>query len=322
MNKDNDVPWIEKYNPKKLSDIYGNSNIIERLENMLSNNNLSNLIISGPSGTGKSCSINCLVKHALGDSISDGLLLLNGSDDRGINVIRVLIKSFAQKKLLLDEGKYKIIILDEADSITVGSQQALRRIIENYSKTTRFIFICNHLNKIIEPIQSRCTMLEFEKLHQKDLYQMLEKICQFENIKYTINGLELISKISYGDMRQAIGNLQNTYYCSHVINKKSIFEICNIPLHFLLKNFVKLCLKNEFREVCKILKETLNNGYSTDDIIHTMFYLVRTNIMITEIKRIEFIKEISVSGININDGVEGIIPIYSVASRLCTINQK
>ena len=169
MNNDNDVPWIEKYNPKKLSDIYGNTNIISRLENMLANNNLSNLIISGPSGTGKSCSIKCLVQQALGDSISDGLLELNGSDDRGINVIRVSIKSFAQKKLLLGEGKYKIIILDESDSITVGSQQALRRIIENYSKTTRFIFICNHLNKIIEPIQSRCTMLEFEKLHQKDI---------------------------------------------------------------------------------------------------------------------------------------------------------
>ena len=321
MSDDNDVPWIEKYNPKRLSDIYGNHNIIERLENMLSNNNLSNLIISGPSGTGKSCSIKCLVKHALGESISDGLLELNGSDDRGINVIRVLIKSFAQKKLLLGEGKYKIIILDESDSITVGSQQALRRIIENYSKTTRFIFICNHLNKIIEPIQSRCTMLEFEKLHQKDIFKMLEKICNCEKIKYTTNGLELISKISYGDMRQAIGNLQNTYYCSNVINKKSIFEICNIPLHFLLKNLVKLCLNSEFTEVCKLLNETFNNGYSTDDIIHTMFYLVRINTMITEIKRIEFIKEISVSGININDGVDGIIPIYSVASRLCKISQ-
>ena len=141
MSNDNDVPWIEKYNPKELSDIYGNNNIIERLKNMLLNNNLSNLIISGPSGTGKSCSIKCLVKESLGDSISEGLLELNGSDDRGINVIRVLIKSFAQKKLLLEQGKYKIIILDESDSITVGSQQALRRIIENYSKITRFIFM-------------------------------------------------------------------------------------------------------------------------------------------------------------------------------------
>ena len=289
---------------------------------MLVNNSLSNLIISGPSGTGKSCSIKCLVKEFLHELSKDALLELNGSDDRGINIIRVTIKSFAQKKMILDEGKYKVIILDEADSITVGSQQALRRIIENFSKTTRFIFVCNELNKIIEPIQSRSTMLEFKELKKNDLFRMLEKICISENINYTKSGLELISQISYGDMRHAIGNLQNTYYCSSIINKKSIFEICNIPLNFLLRDIVKLCLKNDLKKVCNLLSSNFHDGYSMDDIINTLFYLVRTNTSIKEIDRIEFIKQISVSGININDGVYGIIPIYSIASRLCSINQK
>ena len=322
MSTEKQVPWIEKYNPKNLSEIYGNSNIIDRLKNILVSNNLSNMIISGPSGTGKSCCVKCLVQELLNEYTKEAILELNGSDDRGINIIRVSIKSFAQKKLILEKGKYKIIILDEADSITVGSQQALRRIIENFSKTTRFIFVCNILNKIIEPIQSRCTMLKFEKLKKNDLFSKLEYICQNEKINYTKSGLELISQISYGDMRQAIGNLQNTYYCSKIINKKSIFEICNIPLTYLLKDFVKICLNNDFKKVSKLLSENFNSGFSLDDIINTLFYLVRTNNFISEVNRIEFIKEISVSGININDGVDGIIPIYSIASRLCEINQK
>lgn len=322
MINNNQVPWVQKYNPQKLSDVCGNNHIVNRLKNMLNNNNLSNLIISGPSGTGKSCSIKCLAREFLKESYNDALLELNGSDERGINIIRVTIKSFAQKKLILSPGKYKVIILDEADSITVGSQQALRRIIENYSKSTRFIFICNELNKIIEPIQSRCTMLEFKEINNLDLTKMLQGICLNENINYTKSGLELISQISYGDMRQAIGNLQNTYYCSHIINKKSIHEICNIPLNYVLKDIVKLCLKNDLKKVCNTLQDTLHSGYSMDDIINTLFYLVRTNKSIKEIDRIEFIKEISVSGININDGVGGIIPIYSICSRLCSINQK
>ena len=322
MSTEKQVPWIEKYNPRNLSEIYGNSNIINRLKNILISNNLSNMIISGPSGTGKSCCVKCLVQQLLNEYTKEAILELNGSDDRGINIIRISIKSFAQKKLLLEKGKYKIIILDEADSITVGSQQALRRIIENFSKTTRFIFVCNILSKMIEPIQSRCTMLKFEKLKKSDLFSKLEYICQNEKINYTKSGLELISQISYGDMRQAIGNLQNTYYCSKTINKKSIFEICNIPLTYLLKDFVKICLNNDFKKVSKLLSENFDSGFSLDDIINTLFYLVRTNTTISEVNRIEFIKEISVSGININEGVDGIIPIYSIASRLCEINQK
>ena len=165
-------------------------------------------------------------------------------------------------------------------------------------------------------------MLKFEKLKKSDIYSKLEYICQNENINYTKSGLELISQISYGDMRQAISNLQNTYYCSKIINKKSIFEICNIPLNYLLKDFVKLCLDNDIKKVSNLLSENFYNGYSLDDIINTLFFLVRTNKNISELNRIEFIKEISVSGININDGVDGIIPIYSIAGRLCEISQK
>lgn len=312
-----ELPWIEKYKPFILDDIYGNEDIIVRLKNMLLNKNLSNLIISGPSGVGKSCSIKCLIKEFLGSIYEDAVLELNGSEDRGINIIRGTIKLFAQKKLSLKEGFYKVIILDEADSLTPGSQQALRRIIENFSNTTRFIFICNNLNKIIEPLHSRSTMLYFKKLNNKNLWNMIYKICLKENIKYSKGGLDYITLISDGDMRQAIENLQNTYYCFKVIYKKNINEICNIPLKIRLKNVITYCKQKEYISLCKLLRDNYNLGYSIDDLINTLFEIIKETSSLTEEKKMEYIKEISISSIHINDGHINILQLYSLLSKLC-----
>lgn len=319
-NKDT-IPWIEKYKPVKLEEIYGNEQIIVRLKNMIQNNSLCNLIISGSSGVGKSCSIKCLSKLYLENNIDDALLELNGSDDRGINVIRGLIKSFAQRKLNLEKmnGRNKIIFLDEADSITIGSQQALRRIIEKYSHSTRFIFICNNLNKIIEPLQSRCLMLKFEKLNEMHLMNMILKICSNENIIYTHQALNLITDISDGDMRQTISNLQNTYYSSNNVNKKSVYNICNIPLKYVMKDFIDLCLNKKIKDLYELIKINYDNGYSVDDLINTIFYLIMSNKDLSDIKKVKYVKEVSIAGININNGVLELIPIYHMITKLCYI---
>jgi replication factor C subunit 2/4 len=150
-----EIPWVEKYRPVLLKDIVGNSETTSRLQIIANEGNLPNIIISGPPGTGKTTSIHCLANEMLQDHYKDAVLELNASDDRGIDVVRNNIKLFAQKKVTLPPGKHKIIILDEADSMTTGAQQALRRTMEIYSNTTRFALACNMSNKIIEAIQSR-----------------------------------------------------------------------------------------------------------------------------------------------------------------------
>lgn len=150
-----EIPWVEKYRPVLLKDIVGNSETTSRLQIIANEGNLPNIIISGPPGTGKTTSIHCLAYEMLQDHYKDAVLELNASDDRGIDVVRNNIKLFAQKKVTLPPGKHKIIILDEADSMTTGAQQALRRTMEIYSNTTRFALACNMSNKIIEAIQSR-----------------------------------------------------------------------------------------------------------------------------------------------------------------------
>ena len=143
---------------------------------------MPNIILSGPPGIGKTTSILCLAHELLGSNYKEGVLELNASDDRGIDTVRNRIKMFAQKKVTLPEGFHKIVILDEADSMTVAAQQALRRTMEIYSKTTRFALACNTSSKIIEPIQSRCAMLRYTRLSDKDLHRRLMEICEAEKV--------------------------------------------------------------------------------------------------------------------------------------------
>ena len=176
--------WLEKYRPQVISDIVGNEETVGRLQVLAQQGNMPNLILSGPPGTGKTTSVLALARTLLGDAFKEGVLELNASDDRGIEVVRGRIKAFAQKKVTLPPGKHKIIILDEADAMTDGAQQAMRRTMEIYSSTTRFALACNLSEKIIEPIQSRCAVLRYSKLTDGQVLKRLQEVLHMENAPF------------------------------------------------------------------------------------------------------------------------------------------
>lgn len=313
-----ELPWVEKYRPHVLKDIVGNIETVERLKQIALDGNMPHMIISGLPGIGKTTSIHCLAHELLGDSYSQAVLELNASDDRGIDVVRNQIKHFAQKKCHLPQGKHKIIILDEADSMTSGAQQALRRTMELYSNTTRFAFACNQSNKIIEPLQSRCAILRYSKLSDEQVLKRLLEIIKFEDVKYTNDGLEAIIFTAEGDMRQAINNMQSTVSGHGLVNGDNVFKIVDSPHPLIVK---KMILAPTLDDSLAVLKNELwDKGYSAVDIISTSFRVTKTLYQLKEAQRLEMIKEIGITHMRILEGVGTYLQLAAMLAKLHKIN--
>jgi len=313
-----ELPWVEKYRPKLLKDIVGNDETIERLKQIAVDGNMPNMIISGMPGIGKTTSVLCLAHELLGESYSEAVLELNASDDRGIDVVRNQIKHFAQKKCSLPQGKHKIVILDEADSMTAGAQQPLRRTMELYSNTTRFAFACNQSNKIIEPLQSRCAILRYSKLSDEQVLKRLLEIIKAEEVKYTNDGLEAIIFTAEGDMRQALNNLQSCVAGHGLVNGDNVFKIVDSPHPLVVK---KMLMAPTLDQSITHLRDDLwGKGYSAVDIVTTSFRVTKTLYELKEPKRLEMIKEIGITHMRILEGVGTYLQLASMLAKIHKLN--
>lgn len=222
------LPWVEKYRPKYLNQIISNNENINILTSMLKNGSLPHLLFHGTSGTGKTSLIQALALELYGNNLNLMVMKLDASDDRGINSVREEIKGFAETKNMFYKG-VKLIILDEADSMTFDAQFALRRIIEKYSETTRFCLICNYENKIIPAIRSRCANFRFSPIYSNDTILLLEKICINENLTYTNESLGIIANLCNGDLRKSINLLQSISMKTNNITINMSYESAGLP---------------------------------------------------------------------------------------------
>ncbi|VEU19659.1 DEKNAAC100274 [Brettanomyces naardenensis] len=321
---DLELPWVEKYRPKYLKDVVGNKETIQSLERIAQEGNMPHMILSGLPGIGKTTSILCLARELMNDDpklMKEAVLELNASDDRGIDVVRNQIKQFAQKKVSLPSNREKIVILDEADSMTSGAQQALRRTMEIYSSTTRFAFACNQSSKIIEPIQSRCAILRFNRLKDDEILEALQKIVEKEKIECTEDGLAALIFTAEGDMRQGINNLQSTYYGFKLVNAENVYKIVDSPHPLLISKMLMLAQEGSIEDSLSILKQLWDKGYSAIDIVTVSFRVMKTMYKLSENKRLEVIRIIGFTHMRILEGVSTYLQLAGMLSKISQLGK-
>ncbi|CAG9332258.1 unnamed protein product [Blepharisma stoltei] len=316
---DFEIPWVEKYRPQVLEDVVGNERAIQQLNSIALQGNMPNLLLVGPPGCGKTTSIWCLARQMLGDSVKQGVCELNASDERGIEVVREKIKAFAQQKVNVPPNMHKVIILDEADSMTASAQQALRMIMTDYTNTTRFALACNDSSKIIEAIQSRCAILRFTRLNDAEVLQRLLRITDQESVTYDDKGMEALVFTAEGDMRNAINNLQATVSAFNVVNFENVFRVCDQPHPDLLKSVIQKCTEGQFTTAADSLQVLWIQGYSPLDIIGSLYRVV-TNFSMNEHMQLRYLKEIAVLRMRMLDGVCTLLQVHGCLAKLCEIS--
>jgi len=259
--------WVEKYRPKTLDEVVGQDEIVERLKAYVKHKNVPHLMFAGPAGTGKTTCALALTKELFGETWKQNFNELNASDERGINIIRGKIKDFARTAPMGKAG-FKIIFLDEADSLTSDAQAALRRTIEKYSHICRFILSVNYSSKVIEPIQSRCTVFRFSPIREDDIKKYMRKIAQKEKLEITQDGLETLIFISKGDMRKAINVLQVGASISKKITAQLLYETSATAKPEDVKNLINTALTGKFMVARNQLYDLLiKYGLSGEDVI-------------------------------------------------------
>jgi replication factor C small subunit len=273
MNKHfSNLMWVEKYRPEKLDEVIDQKEIIRGLKNLIKNpEEIPHLLFAGPAGVGKTTTALCVAKGLLGEEWQRDTLELNASDERGIKMVRERVKEFAAVMKLTTNNKdnrpFRIIILDEADEMTQEAQTALRRIIEDSSRTTRFIFICNYLTQIIEPIQSRCVVFRFTRLTNEDIVGHLKVICQKEGVKYDDKALTQIYAATSGDLRHSINILQAAAGMGSVSLPNVVASI-GLSGKFKVGEIIKLALSGKFQDArVKLLELIQVYGMSESDFL-------------------------------------------------------
>ena len=291
--------WTEKYRPKTLDEVVDQKHVVSRLNAWVKKGSIPHMLFAGPAGVGKTTVALCLARELFGDSWKSNFQETNASDERGINIVRGRVKDFARMKSL--GADFKIIFLDESDALTPEAQQALRRTMERFSDSCRFILSCNYSSRIIEPIQSRTSVFRFKRLGEDGVREFVKRIADGEKLSITDDAVHAIYEISEGDLRQATNLLQASSALGKV-TKESVYEAAAHSKPEDIRDMINNALEGKFADARKKLYELLiTQGLSGEDVIkgiHKEIY----DLKVPEEKRIKLVEQIGEFEFRINQG--------------------
>ena len=312
--------WIEKYRPSNLSEVVGQTPITSRLINYVKERSMPHLLFAGPAGTGKTTCALALSKELFGELWKHNLHELNASDERGIDVVRGKIKEFARTAPLGEDG-FKIIFLDEADALTGAAQAALRRTMEKYSRTCRFVMSCNFSSKIIDPIQSRCAVFRFRPLKAEDVERYLKFVAVKEELNIDKEAYESLTYLAQGDLRRAINGLQMAAAANVDITPDVVYQAVAAARPEEVKEALEMSLNNNFagaRERLDTLQITY--GLAGEDVLRQMHRSVR-DIEVPDTIKVQMIEKLAEADFRLSEGANARIQIEAVIANFAVLGR-
>jgi replication factor C small subunit len=309
--------WTEKYRPKTLGEIIDQEEIVSRLQEFVKRAAMPHCLFAGPPGTGKTTAALCLAHDLFGERFQDVFMELNASDERGIDVVRTTVKEFA-RMASLSSVPFKILVLDEADNMTSDAQSALRRTMEKYTDTCRFVLCCNYSGRIIEPIQSRCALFRFTPLPDERIVENLHHIAKNEGLKFTDTGLKSIVEVAEGDLRKAINTLQAASSMSKGITEESVYQVVGRAKPTDVHEMLNHALKGDFIKAREELRRLLvKYGLSGSEIVRQIHSEI-FKLSIPEKKRIDLIEAVGEIDFRLVQGGDEEVQLSALLARLAS----
>ncbi len=315
--------WIEKYRPRTLDDVVDQEDVIRALKGFVEKKSMPHLLFAGPAGTGKTTTALALAHDIYGSEevLKANYMELNASDERGIDTIRTKIKDFA-KTAPFGDVPFKIIHLDEADSLTADAQHALRRIMEMYSSTTRFILACNYSSKIIEPIQSRCAVFRFGPIPEEAVKERLIMIADKEKVKYTEEGISAIVYVAEGDLRRAINLLQTASAMADTVDAKVVYRVAGLAHPEEVKGMINAALKGRFVAARDMLRNLMiNYGMSAQDVIKQLNREIMASKSIPDKVKAQLMVFLSEVDFRVTEGAHGDVQLAAMLAKLVELGE-
>ena len=324
-NRHDQLPLNEKFTPQTINDLALVPLLKNKIKTFVRTNTIPNLIITGPSGVGKTSTISCIANDIYRDKIESYVLELNASDDKGaktiIDNIIVFCRSNISNNKKCKNINMKLIILNDADKLIERSQPQLSVLMDQYKNIAAFVFTCNTSSCIIESIQTKCMKIRFCRIDDCLIENKIKEICNKENIKYEKNSLETLAKISNGDLRNAINILQMIYTRNGKITIKEIESMCDLPQQVVIKELISFAINKKLHDSLNILFKLIDCGYSGSDIILGMMNTLKSDLCndIPEYLKMDILFHVSLCSHRISQGVDTVLQLSSCLADIVNL---